>query len=68
MKRLKTSYKIEKKLYTFDCMVKTFRGKNEVLIDKDDNLLENVGFDKKGYKVVYGKRKNRKNEGVRPTS
>ena len=52
MKRLKTSYKIENKLYTFDCIAKTFKGKNEVLLDKGDNLLENVSFNDKGYKVV----------------
>ena len=56
MKRLKTSYKIENKLYTFDCIAKTFKGKNEVLLDKDDNLLENVNFNDKGYKVVNFKK------------
>ena len=56
MKRLKTSYKIENKLYTFDCIAKTFKGKNEVLLDKGDNLLENVSFDKKGYEVVNFKK------------
>ena len=56
MKKLKTSYKIENKLYTFDCIAKTFKGKNEVLLDKDDNLLENVNFNDKGYKVVNFKK------------
>ena len=56
MKRLKTSYKIENKLYTFDCIAKTFKGKNEVLLDKGDNLLENVNFNDKGYKVVNFKK------------
>ena len=46
----------ENKLYTFDCIAKTFKGKNEVLLDKGDNLLENVNFNDKGYKVVNFKK------------
>jgi hypothetical protein len=52
MKKLKASYKIENKLYTFASNTKTFKGKNEVLLDDDDNLLQNVSFNDKGYKVV----------------
>ena len=37
MKILKTSYKVGNRLYTFGCNAKTFKGKNEVLLDKGDN-------------------------------
>tara|TARA_Y100000816_G_scaffold289871_1_gene277273 strand:+ start:1228 stop:2073 length:846 start_codon:yes stop_codon:yes gene_type:complete len=52
MKTLKTSYKIEKKNYSFFYKGKTFRGPKKTLIEDQDNLLENVKFDKKGYGVV----------------
>lgn len=52
MKRLKTSYKIDNKRYVFPCNAHTFKGKNEVLINKGVNLLDNTNFNKFGYKVV----------------
>ena len=52
MKKLKTSYKIENKFYSFIYYGKTFKGKNKVLLNDQDNLLENVNFDDKGYNVV----------------
>lgn len=56
MKRLKTSYFIDNKKYTFPCNVNTFKGKNEVLINNGDNLLEKSGFNNKGYKIVNFKK------------
>ena len=56
MKRLKTYYKIGNRTYSFNCFAKTFRGKNEVLLDKGDNLLENVDFKEKGYLVANFKK------------
>jgi hypothetical protein len=52
MKKLRTSYKIENKIYSFIYHGKTFRGKNKVLLNEQDNLLENVKFNKKGFDVV----------------
>ncbi len=52
MKTLKTSYRIEKKNYSFFYKGKTFRGPNKALIEDQDNLLENVNFDKKGFGIV----------------
>ena len=56
MKKSKTSYKIENKIYSFAYYGKTFMGKNEVLLNNQDNLLENVNFNDKGFNVVnFGK-------------
>ena len=52
MKKLKTSYKIENKFYSFIYCGKTFKGKDKILLDDQDNLLENVNFDNRGYHVV----------------
>lgn len=52
MKRLKTSYYIDNKKYTFPCKINSFRGKNEILINKDNNLLKKSSFNSKGYKIV----------------
>ena len=52
MKQSKTSYKIGNKSYSFKYSGKTFFGNNEVLLDRQDNLLEKTPFNKKGYGIV----------------
>ena len=56
MKRLKTSYYIDNKRYTFPCNVNTFKGKDEILINKDLNLLKNSKFNLKGFNIVNFKK------------
>tara|TARA_B100000029_G_scaffold466165_1_gene501415 strand:+ start:170 stop:1015 length:846 start_codon:yes stop_codon:yes gene_type:complete len=52
MKKSKTSYRIGNKIYSFFYSGKTFKGKNEILLNNQDNLLENTDFNHKGYDVV----------------
>ena len=52
MKKLKTSYKIGNKTYSFLYYGKIHKGKDEVLLDNQDNLLKKTSFNDVGYKVV----------------
>ena len=52
MKKLKTFYKIGNKTYSFLYYGKIHKGKDEVLLDNQDNLLKKTSFNDVGYKVI----------------